>query len=137
MASAISGTHIKIRTSPNNSPCYNNRKGDYLIILHSVLHPRIRFWGINVGRAGKLHDARVFSLLSLSELGNAGALHCTETFEGVDVLHFLLGDSAYPLLAWLLKLYAEEGESHHSSLTSTTDLSQACMTIEPAFGCLK
>ncbi|XDV48421.1 hypothetical protein PO909_017832 [Leuciscus waleckii] len=71
----------------------------------------MRFWDINVGRPGKIHDVRVFSLSSLYERGSAGTLlpHWTEMFEGVDVPVFLLGDSAYLLLTWLMKAYPEGG----------------------------
>lgn len=139
VAGAIDGTHIKIRAPPDNSSCYYNRKGDYSIILQGVVDHRMRFWDINVGRPGKIHDARVFSLSSLYELGSAGTLlpHWTETFEGVDVPLCLLGDSAYPLLTWLMKPYPEGGGVTPQQLNFNHRLSQACMTVERAFGRLK
>ncbi|XP_065119815.2 uncharacterized protein [Paramisgurnus dabryanus] len=139
VAGAIDGTHIKIKAPPDNSSCYYNRKGDYSIVLQGVVDHRMRFWDINVGRPGKIHDARVFSLSSLYERGSAGNLlpHWTETFEGVDVPLFLLGDSAYPLLTWLMKAYPEGGAVTQEQLNFNYRLSQARMTVERAFGCLK
>ncbi|XP_026225062.1 protein ANTAGONIST OF LIKE HETEROCHROMATIN PROTEIN 1-like [Anabas testudineus] len=74
VAGAIDGTHIKIRAPPDNSSCYYNRKGDYSIILQGVVDHRMRFWDINVGRPGRVHDARVFSLSSLYKHGSEGTL---------------------------------------------------------------
>ena len=78
-------------------------------------------------------------LLSLYELGSAGTLlrHWTEIFEGVDVPLCLLDDSAYPLLAWLMKPYPEGGGITPQQLNFNHRLSQACMTVEQAFGHLK
>lgn len=74
VAGAIDGTHIKNRAPSDNSSGYYNRKGDYLIILQGVVDHRMRFWDINVGRPGKVYDARIFFLSSLYELGSAGTL---------------------------------------------------------------
>lgn len=95
----------------------------------------MRFWDINVGRPGKIHDAYVFSLSSLCERGIADTLlpHWIETFEGIDVLLFLIGGSAYTLLTWLMKSYA----STPQQLNFNHRLCQACMTVKRAFGCLK
>lgn len=105
MAGAIDGMHITIRAPSKN------RKGGYSIILQGVVAHRMRFWDMNVGRPGNVHDARVFSLSSLYDLASAGTLlpHCSEAFEGVNVPLLLLGDSAYPLLPWLMKPYPEGG----------------------------
>ncbi|KAL2099480.1 hypothetical protein ACEWY4_003874 [Coilia grayii] len=139
VAGAIDGTHITIRAPSENSSDYYNRKGNYSIILQGVVDHRMRFWDINVGRPGKVHDARVLSLSSLYDLGSAGTLlpHWSEAFEGVDVPLFLLGDSAYPLLPWLMKPYPEGGGITPQQLNFNHKLSQARMTVERAFGRLK
>ncbi|XP_062409140.1 uncharacterized protein LOC134100105 [Sardina pilchardus] len=139
VAGAIDGTHIKIRAPPDHSSDYFNRKGDYSIILQAVVDHKLKFWDINVGRPGKVHDARVFSLSSLCERGSAGTLlpQYTEMFEGVDIPLFLLGDSAYPLLNWLMKPYPEGGRVTPQQLNFNHRLSQARMAVERAFGRLK
>lgn len=139
VAGAIDGTHIAIRAPSKNSSDYYNRKGGYSIILQGVVDHRMRFWDINVGRPGKVHDARVFSLSSLYDLASAGTLlpHWSEAFEGVDVPLLLLGDSAYPLLPWLMKPYPEGGGITPQQLNFNHKLSQARMTVERAFGRLK
>ncbi|XP_029968422.1 protein ANTAGONIST OF LIKE HETEROCHROMATIN PROTEIN 1-like [Salarias fasciatus] len=135
----IDGTHIKIRAPSNNSADYYNRKGDYSIILQGVVDHRLRFWDINVGRPGKLHDARVYALSSLCERGNAGTLfpNRTERFEGVDVPVLLLGDSAYPLSTWLMKPYQEGPGVTPDQLNFNSKLSSCRMAVERAYGRLK
>ncbi|KAK7925393.1 hypothetical protein WMY93_007703 [Mugilogobius chulae] len=139
VAGAIDGTHIKIRAPAENSASYYNRKGDYSIILQAVVDHRLRFWDINVGRAGKIHDARVFALSSLYQRGMDGKLFpdWRETFEGVDVPLVLLGDSAYPLLPWLMKPYPEGAAVTADQINFNFKLSQARMAVERAFGRLK
>lgn len=139
VAGAIDGTHIKIRAPSENSASYYNCKGDYSIILQAVVDHRMRFWDINVGRAGKIHDARVFALSSLYQRGINGTLfpNWTETFEDVEVPLVLLGDSAYPLLPWLMKPYPEGAGVTADQINFNFKLSQARMTVERAFGRLK
>uniref|UniRef100_A0A672GHH6 DDE Tnp4 domain-containing protein n=1 Tax=Salarias fasciatus TaxID=181472 RepID=A0A672GHH6_SALFA len=128
VAGAIDGTHINIRAPSENSASYYNRKGDYSITLQAVVDHRMRLWDINVGRAGKIHDARVFALSSLYE---------RETFEGVEVPLALLGDSAYPLLPWLMKPYPEGAGVTTDQISFNFRLSQSRMVVERAFGRLK
>lgn len=137
IAGAIDGTHIKIRPPSENSASYYNRKGNYSIILQAVVDQRMRFWDVNVGCAGKIHDARVFALSSLYQRGTEGTLFpdWRETFDGVEVPLVLLGNSAYPLLPWLMKPYPEGAATTADQVNFK--LSQARMTVERAFGCLK
>ncbi|XP_051793477.1 uncharacterized protein LOC127530540 [Acanthochromis polyacanthus] len=139
VAGAIDGTHIKIRAPTDDPASYYNRKGDYSIILQAVVDHRMRFWDINVGRAGKIHDARVFALSSLYQRGMNGTLllDWTERFEGVDVPLVLLGDSAYPLLPWLMKPYPEGAGVTPEQINFNFKLSQSRMTVERGFGRLK
>ncbi|XP_055041197.1 uncharacterized protein [Misgurnus anguillicaudatus] len=136
---AIDGSHIKITAPHENSADYYNRKGDYSIILQGVVDHNMKFWDINVGRPGKVHDARVFALSSLFQRGSEGTLlpSWTERFEGVDVPLLLLGDSAYPLLTWLMKPYPEGPGVTPQQLNFNHRLSQTRMTVERAFGHLK
>ncbi|KAM3849596.1 uncharacterized protein ACN63O_002484 [Diretmus argenteus] len=136
---AIDGTHIGI-LAPTDSPAdYYNRKGFHSVILQGVVDHRLRFWDINVGWPGKVHDARVLGNSSLYERGQSGTLfpHSTERFGGVNVPVVMLGDAAYPLLPWLMKPYPENQHTTPAQLTFNNRLSRARMTVERAFGRLK
>ena len=65
---------------------------------------KYRFTDIYIGRPGSVHDARVFVHLSLYEKANEGTLLplTTRSLGGENIPPFIIGDSAYPLLTWLI-----------------------------------
>uniref|UniRef100_A0A672HMP7 Protein ANTAGONIST OF LIKE HETEROCHROMATIN PROTEIN 1-like n=2 Tax=Salarias fasciatus TaxID=181472 RepID=A0A672HMP7_SALFA len=138
-AGAVDGTHIPILAPSHNPADYYNRKGFYSIILQGVVDHNMKFWDVNIGWPGRVHDARVLSNSSLYERGQNGTLlpSLQETIQDVDVPLVILGDAAYPLLPWLMKPY-QEGRGITAEQTAFNHrLSQARMTVERAFGRLK
>lgn len=136
---AIDGTHIGI-LAPTDSPAdYYNSQGFYSVILQGVVDHRLRFWDINVGWPGKVHDARVFGNSSLYERGQSGRVfpQITERFGGKSVPVVILGDAAYPLLPWLMTPYPENEHTTPAQLSFNTHLSRARVTVVRAFGRLK
>lgn len=99
----------------------------------------MKFWDVNVGWPGKVHDARVLANSSLYRRGQNGTLFpgWTETFDGVDVPLVILGDAAYPLLPWLIKPFPEGRGVTPAQTQFNHRLSHARMTVERAFGRLK
>ncbi|XP_078021421.1 uncharacterized protein LOC144461775 [Epinephelus lanceolatus] len=138
-AGAVDGTHIPILAPPNNSADYYNRKGVYSVILQGVVDHNMKFWDVNIGWPGRVHDARVFSNSSLYQQGQNGTLlpGRSETIQDVDVPLVILGDAAYPLLPWLMKPYPEGRGTTQAQAAFNTCLSQTRMTVERAFGRLK
>ncbi|KAF7642334.1 hypothetical protein LDENG_00259930 [Lucifuga dentata] len=138
-AGAVDGTHICILAPPHNPADYYNRKGFYSVILQGVVDHNMKFWDVNIGWPGRVHDARVFSNSSLCERGQNGTLlpGWKETIQGVDVPLVILGDATYPLLPWLMKPYLEGRGITQEQTTFNHRLSQARMTVERAFGHLK
>ena len=67
------------------------------------------FRDINVGWPGSVHDARVLANSSLfKEAENGVILRGRErVIEGCTIPVFLIGDSAYLLLKWLLKPFPQ------------------------------
>lgn len=138
VAGAIDGTHICVKAPPHTPADYFNRKGHYSVILQGVVDHRMKFWDINIGQPGRVHDARVLALSSLFDRGEGAALfpQWTETLEGVNVPLVILGDAAYPLLPWLIKPFRET-RATQEEINFNYRLSQARMTVERAFGRLK
>lgn len=136
---AIDGSHIPI-VSPQDHPAdYYNRKGWHSIILQAVVDHELRFWNINVGWPGRVHDARVFGNSALFQKAQSGTLlpSMPRTLNGVDVPLVILGDPAYPLLPWLMKPYVQHGNITSQQKAFNYRLSRARMVIENAFGRLK
>lgn len=109
------------------------------VLVQGVVDPRYRFWDINVGWPGSVHDARVFVNSSLFKDGDRGVLFPNQMvkYHHVDVPLLIIGDSAYPLLEWLMKPYSDTGRLTSQQLNFNYQLSRARNVSENAFGRLK
>ena len=93
-----------------------------------------------VGWLGKVHDARAFANSALYRKGQSGNLFFPapqKRFQGTDIPVVVVGDAAYPLLPWLIKLFV-----HNFCLTVDEEYfnyrhSKARMVVEDAFRRLK
>ena len=94
---------------------------------------------INVGWPRKVHDAHVFANSSFFYRVNSGVYlpNWTREIKEVDVPLCILGDPAYLLLPWLMKLYAESVALTNSQRVFNYRQSRARMVVENAFGRLK
>ena len=136
-AGAIDGTHFPVCAPLLNHTDYYNRKGNYSVNMQAVVDNQYRFLDIYVGWPGSVHDTRVFAHSSLYIKGEAGTLIQSHerTIEGVKVPRFLIGDSAYPLLNWLMKPYSQSSATSSDKITYR--ISRARIVVENAFGRLK
>ncbi|KAI4455228.1 hypothetical protein MML48_1g01257 [Holotrichia oblita] len=126
---AIDGCHIRVRKPISDGNDYINRKGYASIILQGVVDHQKRFIDISVGHPGSLHDARVLRKSKLFL-----------TIEEHDICYsnyFLLGDSAYPSLQWLVPPFRDTGLLTNEELLFNTKHSKARVVVEHAFGLLK
>ncbi|VDH90049.1 Hypothetical predicted protein, partial [Mytilus galloprovincialis] len=71
---AIDGTHIQIIAPKEHHADYYNRKCHHSVLLQAVVDYNYRFSNINVGHAGKQHDAHVLRELSVFLKASAGEL---------------------------------------------------------------
>ena len=136
---AVDGSHIPIITPTEFHTDYFNRKGWHSVILQGVVDPCYRFWDINVGWPGSVHDARVFTNTDLYKDGEKGVLfpNSKVSYHGVDVPLMIIGDPAYPLLPWLMKPYSDTGRLTREQLNFNYQLSRARNVVENAYGRLK
>ncbi|XP_061602296.1 uncharacterized protein LOC133464387 [Cololabis saira] len=139
VAGVIDATHIGILAPAEDPTDYYNRRSFYSVVLQGVVDDKMKFWDINVGWPGKLHDARVLVSTSMYSRGQNCTLFpdWTERLGDVDVPLHIVGDAAYPLLPWLLKPFPEGGGLTEAQTHFNHRLWEARVTVERAFGRLK
>uniref|UniRef100_A0A674K306 DDE Tnp4 domain-containing protein n=1 Tax=Terrapene triunguis TaxID=2587831 RepID=A0A674K306_9SAUR len=134
---AIDGTHIPILAPEHQGTQYINRKGYFSMVLQALVDHKGRFTNINVGWPGRVHDARVFRNTNLFKWLQQGTYFPDQkiTVGDVEMPIVILGDPAYPLMPWLMKLYT--GSLDRSQELFNYRLSKCRMVVECAFGRLK
>lgn len=136
---AIDGSHVKI--NEQDSLDWLNRKGYYSMLVQAICDFDMIFMDLVVGWPGSVHDARVFRNSGLHERGITHTLFPTTTscrFAcGMRVPWCILGDSAYPLLSWLLTPFKDNGHLSSEYRFYNYVHSSTRMVIERAFGRLK
>ena len=70
---------------------------------------------------------------------NTGQLlsHATKTINGTNVPVFVIGDSVYPMLPWLMKSYNQPGVDSTEKRTYNYRVCRGRIVVEIAFGRLK
>ena len=139
-AGAIDGSHIPVKAPIDFHADYYNRKGSYSIILQALVDSNYQFIDINIGWPGRVHDARVFANSSLFMKGSVGNLFPSskcKVLNGVNVPVTIISDAAYPLLPWVMKPFADNGNLSPQKLHFNYRHSRARMVVENAFGRLK
>ena len=104
---AIDGSHIPVSPPTLCHTDYYNRKGWYSVLTQAVVDYKYCFLDIYNGWPGSVHDACVLAHSTFYKKANSGQLlsRTTKTICGASVPVFVIGDSAYPMLPWLMKPY--------------------------------
>jgi hypothetical protein len=140
VAGAIDGTHIEIKAPFEYHEDYVNRKGFHSVQLQAVVDSSMRFTDVFVGYPGSVHDARVFSNSPLFKSAKRDCLFSSANskhISGIDIPVMLVGDSAYPLLPWLLKPFPESPTMSFDKRNFNFKHSSTRMVVERVFGMLK
>ncbi|PKI31362.1 hypothetical protein CRG98_048245 [Punica granatum] len=75
------------------------------MILQAIVDPDLRFRDIITGWPGKLSDATILKSLGFYRLAEEGQRlngKKASLFEGTELREYIVGDSGFPLLPWLL-----------------------------------
>uniref|UniRef100_A0A3Q2CBQ0 DDE Tnp4 domain-containing protein n=1 Tax=Cyprinodon variegatus TaxID=28743 RepID=A0A3Q2CBQ0_CYPVA len=121
---AIDGKHVTIQAPARSGSQYYNYKKTFSIVLLAVVDHEYRFRAIQVGDFGRMSDGGVFSASNLGKGLERGDLNVPSSapLPGAPEIgplpHVLVGDAAFPLKTYLLRL------------------SRARMVVECAFGIL-
>ncbi|KAH7950165.1 hypothetical protein HPB49_020379 [Dermacentor silvarum] len=123
----IDGCHIEINKPTESSQSYFNRKKFPSVLIQGICDSRNKFIDVFIGFPGSAHDARVLREGPFFEMA---AMRCDGGY--------LLGDSAYPLLPWLLTPYRDNEHSFPAWKKRYNKChSQQRCSIENTFGLLK
>lgn len=134
---AIDGTHIAI-SKPQNGPAdyYYFKSGGYTMNCQAVVDSDKRFLDLFLGMPGSTNDSRMLRRSSLHHLAMHNNLfHRRNSVDGF--APFLLGDSGYPLLPWLMVPVRGPGRLTVAEELFNRRLRRGRCVVENSFGILK
>ncbi|XP_071719799.1 protein ALP1-like [Rutidosis leptorrhynchoides] len=107
---AIDTTHIMMLLSATDrtSDVWLDRKDNHSMMLQVIVDPDMRFRDVVTGWPGKMDDASVLqksNFYHLSEKGERLNGKKLKLSEGTNVQEYIVGDSGFPLLPWLITPY--------------------------------
>ncbi|KAL5733293.1 hypothetical protein ACOSP7_032636 [Xanthoceras sorbifolium] len=117
---AIDITHI-VMNIPAVDPSNNvwlDREKNYSMILQVIVDPEMRFRDIITGWPGSLNDALVLQssgFFKLAEEGKRLNGKKLQLSEGTELQEYIVGDTGFPLLPWLLTPYHGKGLSDYQA----------------------
>ncbi|KAM0026362.1 putative harbinger transposase-derived nuclease domain-containing protein [Helianthus debilis subsp. tardiflorus] len=106
----IDTTHIMMLLSASDRTVdvWLDRKDNHSMILQVIVDPEMRFRDIVTGYPGKMDDLSVLQkscFFDLSEKGERLNGNKLKLREGTEIREYIVGDSGFPLLPWLITPY--------------------------------
>ncbi|KAL2332108.1 hypothetical protein Fmac_019689 [Flemingia macrophylla] len=106
----IDATHITMCLPASEPSCnvWLDHKKNHSMVLQAIVDPDMRFRDIVTGWPGKMEDWLIFESSNFNKLCekgerlNGNKLHLSE---GSEIREYIIGDSAYPLLPYLVVPY--------------------------------
>lgn len=134
---AIDGCHINAPSQ--NHEDFFNRKQHYSVNLPAIVDANLKFIRATVGYPGSIHDARVLRLSGLYDFAENEQIPSgpIRNISGTDVGPVLAGDSAYPLITWLMKPFPDRGRLTPKQRKFNLKFIALRCVVERAFGMLK
>lgn len=136
---ALDGCHLEVAPPKEHAVDYYCYKGFYSTVLLALCDSAYRFLYVCVGAPGRNNDANVYSRSSLSTLLRIGTSYPSliKDVTNVHVAPLILADSAFPLLPYIMKPFADGPHFTGEQRQFNYQLSRARRVIENAFGRLK
>ena len=137
MVGAIDGTHISI-SKPQHVPAdyFYFKSGGYTFNCQVVVDRQKRFLDLYLGMPGSTNDSRMLRRSSLYHLATHNNFFNEEHgMQGFSP--FLLGDSGYPLLPWLMVPHRGGGDLSLAESLFNKKLRKGRCVVENSFGILK
>ncbi|XP_059317656.1 protein ALP1-like isoform X2 [Lycium ferocissimum] len=117
---AVDITHIMfcLSTSDPSSKVWSDLEKNHSMILQAIVDPDMRFLDILAGWPGSLSDSEVLKCSRFFKLVEEGKRLGGQNFKlsnDTDLREYIVGDSGFPLLPWLLTPYTGRGLSDHQA----------------------
>lgn len=135
----MDGKHVIIQAPFNSGSEFYNYKSTFSIVLFAVVDANYNILFVDVGCQGRISDGGVFKNSRLYDMIENGSLQLPtpEPLQGRNktLPHFILGDSAFPLLENVIKPYP--GQTHAKGSKERIfnyRLSRARRIVENVFG---
>ncbi|GLT65065.1 hypothetical protein SLA2020_375170 [Shorea laevis] len=137
----IDTTHITmcLPSSDPESKVWLDHQKNYSMVLQAIVDTKMRFRDIITGWPGKMEDWLVFQGSNFYELCDKGERLNGKTLvlsEGLEIQEYIIGDSGYPLLPYLVVPY-EGKELPESKAEFNKRLSATRLVARRAFARLK
>lgn len=124
---ALDGSHIPINAPKHQPQAYFNRKKFYSVVLLACCNANMEFTYVWTGNPGSTHDATVLRMSDLFQNSDGK----------IPVGFVILGDSAFPLLQWLITPFRDCGNLTEQQRKFNREHSHSRQVIERSFGLLK
>ncbi|XP_045806668.1 protein ALP1-like [Trifolium pratense] len=110
---AIDVTHITLNLpgTEHSSDVWLDHKKNHSMVLQAIVDPDMKFRDIVTGWPGKMEDSLIFSSSNFNKLCNKGERldgKVLKFSEESEIREYIIGDSAYPLLPYLIVPYEEK-----------------------------
>lgn len=103
----VNSTHILmcLPNSDSTNDVWLDRKKNYSMVLQGIVDHRMRFRDVVTGWPGKMDDSSIFRNSNFYKLCDQGERlngKSLEISKGVEINEYIIGDSSYPLLPFLM-----------------------------------
>lgn len=131
---SIDTTHIvmTLPTVDRSNDVWIDREKNHSMLLQAIVDPDMRFRDVIVGYPGSLSDALVLqnsSFYKLCEEEKRLNGKKIELQEGMELGEYIIGDSGFPLLSWLLTPYQNALSDHQAEFNKRHSETQVVAQI--------